>query len=389
MLGTYRQDKTCVLCLLCTLFMIITSIFNIVFIVRRSMAVHDKNNIVQSKNSEMLKKHNQVTFTYNRRLPQQSSNVSDPFDIAYRNVVGSFINHIRNKSTISKNYCPPIPPDLQGPIPIIDPPKNFTILSNINSTYHPHVQYGGSGKPTNCLARHKVGIIVPYRNRLDILEHFLYHTHALLQRQQIDYRIYVCEQAFNKTFNKGIVMNACFKEILLIEPNTQCFIFHDVDLLLIDDRNMYTCPMNPRHLSVAIDKFQFYLPYSSLVGGVLALRREHYLLVNGYSTNYWGWGGEDDDMYSRIVNKQLKLERPPAFIARYKMLKHLHQKLNPARLKVLRTAHIRIDLDGVNNVKCYELNSLLNNNGGMDGHVHRRNADRRGEKVFFDAVTTV
>ncbi|CAF4514466.1 unnamed protein product, partial [Didymodactylos carnosus] len=170
--------------------------------------------------------------------------------------------------------------------------------------------------------------------------------HTILQRQQIDYRIYVCEQAFNKTFNKGIVMNACFKEILLIEPKTQCFIFHDVDLLLIDDRNMYTCPRNPRHLSVAIDKFQFYLPYSSLVGGVLALRREHYVLVNGYSTNYWGWGGEDDDMYSRIVNKQLTLERPPASIARYKMLKHLHQQLNPARLKVLRTAHIRIDSDG-------------------------------------------
>ncbi|CAF4286907.1 unnamed protein product, partial [Rotaria magnacalcarata] len=34
------------------------------------------------------------------------------------------------------------------------------------------------------------------------------------------------------------------------------------------------------------------------------MRREHYLLVNGYSTNYWGWGGEDDDMYQRVVKKQ-------------------------------------------------------------------------------------
>ena len=87
------------------------------------------------------------------------------------------------------------------------------------------------------------------------------------------------------------------------------------------------------------------------------MRREHYLLVNGYSTNYWGWGGEDDDMYKRIVSKHLFLERPPASIARYKMLKHSHQKKNPARLKVLRTAQIRIDSDGVNNVKYKLLNT--------------------------------
>ncbi|CAF1567441.1 unnamed protein product [Adineta steineri] len=80
------------------------------------------------------------------------------------------------------------------------------------------------------------------------------------------------------------------------------------------------------------------------------MRREHYLLVNGYSTNYWGWGGEDDDMFKRIINKQLILDRPPASLARYKMLKHVHQKLNPSRMKVLRTAHNRIDSDGVNNV---------------------------------------
>jgi hypothetical protein len=64
-------------------------------------------------------------------------------------------------------------------------------------------------------------------------------------------------------------MNGCFKEILKLQPNTPCFIMHDVDLLLIDDRNMYTCPTYPRHLSVAIDKFHFYLPYNALVGGVL------------------------------------------------------------------------------------------------------------------------
>lgn len=37
----------------------------------------------------------------------------------------------------------------------------------------------------------------------------------------------------------------------------QCYIFHDVDLFPEDDRNLYTCPPSPRHMSVAVDKFGY------------------------------------------------------------------------------------------------------------------------------------
>ena len=39
--------------------------------------------------------------------------------------------------------------------------------------------------------------------------------------------------------------------------------------------------------------------YDLLVGGVLNLRKDHLLAVNGYSNEYWGWGAEDDDMSYR------------------------------------------------------------------------------------------
>jgi len=87
------------------------------------------------------------------------------------------------------------------------------------------------------------------------------------------------------------------------------------------------------------------------------MRREHFLLVNGYSTSYWGWGGEDDDMYERIKRKGLRIERPHRSIARYVMLKHEHQQLNPSRMQILRNAHVRIDSDGVNSVKYNLLNA--------------------------------
>ena len=54
---------------------------------------------------------------------------------------------------------------------------------------------------------------------------------------------------------------------------------------------MYSCPFyKPRHLSVAIDKYKYKMPYAKLIGGVLNFKSELYLRVNGYSNQYWGWG---------------------------------------------------------------------------------------------------
>ena len=51
-------------------------------------------------------------------------------------------------------------------------------------------------------------------------------------------------------------MNIGFLEALK-QYDYECFIFHDVDLIPEDDRNLYTCPEQPRHMSVAIDKFSY------------------------------------------------------------------------------------------------------------------------------------
>lgn len=59
-------------------------------------------------------------------------------------------------------------------------------------------------------------------------------------------------EAGNATFNKGSIMNAGFLEAWQRSDAT-CFVFHDVDLLPEDDRNMYSCPPQPRHLSVGVD----------------------------------------------------------------------------------------------------------------------------------------
>ncbi len=88
-------------------------------------------------------------------------------------------------------------------------------------------------------------------------------------------------------------MNAGFKEI--IESNKfqmkfDCIVFHDVDLLPTDDLNLYTCPPRPRHMSILVDNYDYMKTYPILVGGVLNFPIKHFIQVNGYSNQYWGWG---------------------------------------------------------------------------------------------------
>lgn len=109
-----------------------------------------------------------------------------------------------------------------------------------------------------------------------------------------EYQIFVVEPTtpLKVRFNKGRVMNAAYLEALKMRSKIDCFIFHDVDLIPEDDRNLYSCPPLPRHLSAAIDKFDYKLPYDYLVGGVFAISTKHYEMINGYSNIYWGWGAE-------------------------------------------------------------------------------------------------
>ncbi len=59
---------------------------------------------------------------------------------------------------------------------------------------NPDLQLGGSWEPKDCHARHRVAIIIPYRDRRTHLAILLYHLHPILKRQLLSYRIYVIEQ---------------------------------------------------------------------------------------------------------------------------------------------------------------------------------------------------
>lgn len=62
-------------------------------------------------------------------------------------------------------------------------------------------------------------------------------------------------------FNRGMLMNIGYKEVLLQDQQIQCFFFHDVDLLPVEhDGNPYTCPEDgqPRIMTFSLDNWDNY-----------------------------------------------------------------------------------------------------------------------------------
>lgn len=160
---------------------------------------------------------------------------------------------------------------------------------------NPAVQPGGRYQPAACEARARTAVIVPYRNRESHLGYLLYYLHPFLQRQQLQYGIYLVHQvsiwgrgwpwgsarggpaapscffwlffhffptqktpqAGNGTFNRAKLLNVGVKEALKDEE-WDCLFLHDVDLIPENDYNLYTCdPWNPKHVSVAMNKFGY------------------------------------------------------------------------------------------------------------------------------------
>ncbi|XP_065922772.1 beta-1,4-N-acetylgalactosaminyltransferase bre-4 [Magallana gigas] len=265
----------------------------------------------------------------------------------YSSVKGKPRAMYEQNGNISVNICPLIPQGLVGKINV---EKSNTDWLKIESKYT--MVSNGSHHPENCSARHKVAILVPFRDRESHLRIFLNHMHAFLMKQQLEYAIYVVELDKDIPFNRGFLFNVGFMEATK-DKEFGCFVFHDVDLLPLNDQNLYQCPDQPRHMSVAIDKYKFKLLYDENFGGVSSMSKDHFKTINGYSNLFFGWGGEDDDLFNRIVSNKMIITRILSNIASYTMLPHIHASENPLRYEVLTTGKNEStqNKDGLSNLK--------------------------------------
>jgi hypothetical protein len=93
--------------------------------------------------------------------------------------------------------------------------------------------------------KHKLGVIVPYRNRSLHLGKFKRTISYYLTKNKIDYNIFVIQQDGAKQFNRGMLLNIGFKYAL--EHKCDYIVFHDVDM--IPSEVDYSYSDKPLHLS--------------------------------------------------------------------------------------------------------------------------------------------
>lgn len=160
----------------------------------------------------------------------------------------------------------------------------------------------------------KLCVIIPFRDRHDHLNILIPELVDALQTQKLDYRILIVEQQDGRPFNRGMLLNIGVHNTKASYDN---YCFHDVDL--IPEVYDYSYCEHPTHLSQFCSQFDYKMPYDYLFGGVTMFDRESFLKVNGYSNLYWGWGCEDDDMFTRCSAMGVQVSRKPCY---YRSLDH-------------------------------------------------------------------
>ena len=151
-------------------------------------------------------------------------------------------------------------------------------------------------------------IIIPYRATTQPERHHqLVNLIYGLSLQLPSAQIWIIEQYDNKPFNRGALLNIGVKIAGLSENDVICL--HDVDLLPHTDIiNEYITPLplnTVRHIGRAWKRYDT----DTYLGGILMMRQGDFIKLNGYPNDFWGWGGEDDELRDRINDHGMDIQR--------------------------------------------------------------------------------
>ncbi|KAK7087660.1 beta-1,4-galactosyltransferase 4-like [Littorina saxatilis] len=228
-----------------------------------------------------------------------------------------------------------------------------TDFAELNRAF-PDMLPGGRFVPKNCKSRQKTAVLFPYRDRERNLFLVLNNLIPFLMQQNIEFQVFIVEQAPWFDFNKCMIINIGFVEALK-QGNFDCFAIHDTDFVPKDFRNYYYCGNQPRHMVVdRSDRAKRGLGYYRYFGGAILVSREQWENINGCSNQYWGWGNEDDDMYMRFIAEGYTITRYPIKIGAYLAFEHETQSKNMNRKELFGSNTERMHEEGLNTVK-YEV----------------------------------
>ncbi len=154
-------------------------------------------------------------------------------------------------------------------------------------------------------------VLITYRDRLTHLDVIVPHMNKFFP----ELRLAICEQADKNIWNKGLLYNVGYKELA---KDYDYIILHDIDFIPARNVDYSSCEV-PTMIAGAASQFGYKLFYPGFFGGVIICSKEHYELVNGFSNQFKGYGGEDDHFRSSFVQKGIQ---PAVKMCRFECFEH-------------------------------------------------------------------
>jgi hypothetical protein len=233
--------------------------------------------------------------------------------------------------------------------------------------------------------KYKVNIIVPYRDsgdgkrqkNLEVFKakmgEFIPKVIANLKERNIEseFDITIMEQSANHSFNRGALLNIGFKESL---NEYDAYIFHDVDLIPNDEMiSAYAGPYERTEIAHIASEWKRYKNPFHYLGGVLLVGAEAFKRANGFPNNFFGWGGEDDELRRRFKSlfgenwqKQIRLVGKEGGLNDLEDIKNVREKLdiltdkNPVRWEGKDKHETTWKENGLNQHDFYKIESTEN-----------------------------
>lgn len=138
----------------------------------------------------------------------------------------------------------------------------------------------------------KLLVVVPYRDRENHLKEFAPYITETLDKRNIPYKLVIVEQNQGKLFNRGLLCNIGFS---LYHKDYDYVCFHDVDMICSEIDYSYA----DKPTSLLRSRTKVGKVHGRYFGGITIFPNDIFKEINGFSNNFWGWGGEDDDLYDR------------------------------------------------------------------------------------------
>ena len=148
----------------------------------------------------------------------------------------------------------------------------------------------------------KLNVIVPLRDRDDILELFLYQMTKIFEAQGVEPTYFLAYQNNNNPFNKGILNNTCFQFAKKLNLSER-FLFNDVSVFPRNDTVI------DYKQEIKDGELYHFMGNDFCINRFFMINKNTYEFINGYSNLYNGWGYEDTDLQYRCDVAGVKIKR--------------------------------------------------------------------------------